>query len=124
MSHDAKVSQVWAGLYETLFDFEDRKREVSQALDLSFARVRALRRLQGGPLPMRELAQRILTDAPYTTILVDDLEERGLVTRTVNPDDKRTKIVAITEAGRQAAGRPTPSSTGRRPPWPPCPSAT
>lgn len=103
MTKDERVSQVWAGLRQALFDFEGRKREVSQALDMSFARVRALRGLVARPLPMRELAQQIMTDAPYTTILVDDLEARGLVTRTINPDDKRTKIVTITEAGRLAA---------------------
>ena len=103
MSADERASRVWAGLWETLFDMDDRKREISQTLDLSFVRVKALRRLLAGPLPMRVLAQKLVTDAPYTTILVDDLEARGLVTRTVNPNDKRTKIVTITESGRVAA---------------------
>src|SRR3954463_9421208 len=103
MSADERASRVWAGLWETLFDMDDRKREISQTLDLSFVRAKALRRLMAGPLPMRVLAQKLVTDAPYTTILVDDLEARGLVTRTVNPNDKRTKIVAITESGRVAA---------------------
>jgi DNA-binding MarR family transcriptional regulator len=103
MSNDDRVTQVWTSLREALFDFDGRKREVSRALDLSYGRVRVLRQLVASPLPMRELAQRILTDAPYTTIMVDDLEARGLVTRTVNPEDKRTKIVAVTETGRTLA---------------------
>jgi DNA-binding MarR family transcriptional regulator len=103
MTADERASRVWAGLWETLFDMDDRKREISQTLDLSFVRVKALRRLLAGPLPMRVLAHKLVTDAPYTTILVDDLEARGLVTRTVNPNDKRTKTVAITESGRIAA---------------------
>jgi DNA-binding MarR family transcriptional regulator len=52
---------------------------------------------------MRALAHELSTDAPYTTIVVDDLERRGRVTRTVNPDDKRTKVVTATSAGLAVA---------------------
>ncbi|MDX6229610.1 MAG: hypothetical protein QOI76_3000 [Frankiales bacterium] len=99
MNTDEQASRVWAGLRSVLFDLEDRKREVSRALDMSFVRAKALRRLAKAPLSMRELAQELATDAPYTTIVVHDLERRGLVTRTVNPDDKRTKIVTATPQG-------------------------
>lgn len=57
------------------------------------------------PLSMRALAQELATDAPYTTIVVDDLERRGLVTRTVNPADRRTKIVAVTPEGLAVAAK-------------------
>jgi DNA-binding MarR family transcriptional regulator len=103
MTNEEQATRVWTGLRHVLFDLDDRKREVSQALDMSFVRARALRRLAAEPMSMRALAHTLMTDAPYTTIVVDDLEARGLVTRTVNPEDKRTKIVAVTDAGRLAA---------------------
>jgi DNA-binding MarR family transcriptional regulator len=102
---DERATRIWNGLWTGLFDLEARKREVATTLDISFAKTRALRRLVGGPLAMRELAQLLATDPPYVTLLVDDLESRGFVTRTVNPEDKRTKTVALTPAGAEVAAR-------------------
>ncbi|MCW3012844.1 MAG: MarR family transcriptional regulator [Solirubrobacterales bacterium] len=84
---------------------EDRKRAVTEELGLSFARVRALRRLVAGPRTLRELGTLLGADPPYTTVLVDDLEERGLVRRTPHPDDRRRKLVELTGAGRALALR-------------------
>jgi DNA-binding MarR family transcriptional regulator len=100
---DDQAIRVWTGLRSVLFDLEDRRREITVTLDISFAKARALRRLVAGPLGMRELARALSTDAPYATLLVDDLEHRGLVTRTVNPEDKRTKSVALTPVGATVA---------------------
>jgi DNA-binding MarR family transcriptional regulator len=104
-SSDERATRIWNGLWAGLFDLEARKREVATTLDISFAKTRALRRLVGGPLAMRELPQLLSTDPPYVTLLIDDLESRGYVTRTVNPEDKRTKTVAITPAGAEVAAR-------------------
>jgi DNA-binding MarR family transcriptional regulator len=41
------------------------------------------------------------TDAPATTVLVDDLEARGLVERQPHPEDRRAKLVSLTTAGRR-----------------------
>ena len=81
---------------------DDRKIAVSKALGLSFARVRALRRLAPEPLTMRALAEKLKADPPYVTLIVDDLEERGLVERRPHPDDRRAKLVSLTRAGRAA----------------------
>jgi DNA-binding MarR family transcriptional regulator len=102
---EQQASRVWVAMREVLHELDDRKREVTAELDLSFVRVRALRRLTRGPLTLRELAGKLFTDAPYTTLIVDDLEARGLVTRTVNPADKRAKVVALTPAGEQLAAK-------------------
>jgi DNA-binding MarR family transcriptional regulator len=52
---------------------------------------------------MGELAARLGTDKPYMTIMIDDLEQRGLVTRIVSPDDRRVKVLALTDTGREIA---------------------
>ena len=104
-SEDVRATRIWTGLTSVLLDLEDRRREVALALDMSFARARALRRLARGPMTMRELAHKLTSDAPYVTLMVDDLESRGYLTRTVNPEDKRTKIVTITPTGAEAAAR-------------------
>ncbi|WP_344621137.1 MarR family winged helix-turn-helix transcriptional regulator [Dactylosporangium salmoneum] len=80
-----------------------KKKEVCEALDMSFVRVQALRQVAEGPLTMRELAARLQTDAPYTTLVVDDLEKRELVRREPHPADRRAKVVVATAAGRDAS---------------------
>jgi DNA-binding MarR family transcriptional regulator len=91
--------QAWQAMSRLVLD-DDRKLAVSQALGLSFARVRALRRLAPEPLAMRALAEKLKADPPYVTLIVNDLEERGLVERRPHPDDRRAKLVSLTRAGR------------------------
>jgi DNA-binding MarR family transcriptional regulator len=81
----------------------ERRKEVSRALDLSFNRVKALLRVAEAPLAMRELSTVLGIDAPYTTVVVDDLERRGLVERSVSSRDRRAKVVRATTKGRSSA---------------------
>jgi DNA-binding MarR family transcriptional regulator len=96
--------RAWRAMSDLVLD-QDRRAAVSAALGLSFARVRALRRLAVQPLTLRELAERLTADPPYATLIVDDLEQRGLVQRTPHPRDRRAKLVQLTAAGRAAAAR-------------------
>jgi DNA-binding MarR family transcriptional regulator len=96
--------RAWRAMSGLVLD-HDRKVAVSEALGLSFARVRALRRLATEPLTLRALAERLGADPPYVTLIVDDLEKRGLVRRMPHPEDRRAKLVELTAAGRGAAAR-------------------
>ncbi|MEV7966388.1 MarR family transcriptional regulator [Sphaerisporangium sp. NPDC088356] len=104
MSHDPQMAtRVWHGMRALVLDRYDRRKEVCDALDMSFIRVKALRRLAVAPLTMRQLAAELATDAPYTTLVVDDLVRRGMVVRDVHPEDRRQKIVTVTAEGEKAA---------------------
>lgn len=83
----------------------DRKVEVAAALGMSWTRVLALRALATEPLTLRGIAARLTADPPYVTLMVDDLEARGLVRRRPHPDDRRAKLVGLTPSGRAAAAR-------------------
>lgn len=96
--------RAWRAMTEIALD-HDRKVAVSEALGLSWARVLALRGLATQPHTQRALAERLAADPPYVTLIVDDLEERGLVRRMPHPEDRRAKLVELTAAGRAAAGR-------------------
>lgn len=100
-SHDAYRAH--AAMQNLLLRQGDVRSAVQEATGVSFGRARALRRLVYGPLRMSELAARLGWDKPYTTTVVDDLEERGLVTRTVAPDDRRAKVVELTPEGHAVA---------------------
>jgi DNA-binding MarR family transcriptional regulator len=79
-----------------------RRRRVSD-LGLSFGKMRALRRIAGRPMSMRELAGLLGVDPPNLTTVVDDLERLGLVERRAHPTDRRIKLVAATAAGATLA---------------------
>jgi DNA-binding MarR family transcriptional regulator len=99
------AARAWQGLNTLLMDRHNRRKAVAEALGMSFSRVRALRRLADGPMTLRELAERMTTDPPYTTVVVDDLVRRGLAERLGNPADRRSKLVHLTEEGRTTAAR-------------------
>ncbi|MEA2423603.1 MAG: hypothetical protein QOH13_13 [Thermoleophilaceae bacterium] len=102
---DADVARrAWRAMSDIVLD-HDRKVAVSDALGLSWTRVLALRRLAPEPLTLRALAERLQADPPYVTLMVDDLEERGLLQRMPHPKDGRAKLVELTPAGRAAAAR-------------------
>ncbi|HEX2893227.1 MAG TPA: MarR family transcriptional regulator [Marmoricola sp.] len=97
------ATSAWRAMRTLVLDQHDRRHAVSQAIGMSYLRAKALRLLEPGPMPMRDLCAALTTDPPYTTVVVDDLEERGLVTREVNPADRRSKLVRVTAAGRAVA---------------------
>ena len=82
-----------------------RRRQVSEAVGLSFARTRAVRRVADEPMSMGELAAALGIDRPNATVLVDDLEAQGLVRRRPHPTDRRAKIVEATRKGKKLARR-------------------
>lgn len=100
-----KAARAWQGLNTLLMERHNRRKAVAEALGMSFSRIRALRRLAAGPITLRELAERMTTDPPYTTVVVDDLVRRGLAERIANPADRRSKLVRLTDEGQARAAR-------------------
>jgi DNA-binding MarR family transcriptional regulator len=82
-----------------------RRREVSEALGMSFGRTRAIRRLARQPMSMGELAAALGIDPPNATVVVDDLEALGIVRRRPHPTDRRAKLVEATRKGKDMARR-------------------
>ena len=99
----SRAGRAWVAMQTLVTDANDRRRVVADALDMSYIRVKALRRIAAAPMTIRELADALVIDAPYTTVVVDDLERRGLVERSVDPRDRRRRIVAVTPEGTRQA---------------------
>ncbi len=53
-----------------------------------------------GTLSQRALAKKLLKSTGNISIVLQHLEQRGLITRTRTPEDTRTMAVCISEAGR------------------------
>jgi len=81
-----------------------RRGELAETLGfrLGGGRGKILFQLRDGPATLSELAQANGVDAPYATLIVDKLEEHGLVERRPHPDDRRRKLVTLTAAGHEA----------------------
>lgn len=73
--------------------------ETTAGLGLTVAEGQALHQLDT-PVPMRSMAESLWCDASYVTVLADRLEARGLIMRVPDPDDRRVRRLALTEAGR------------------------
>lgn len=50
---------------------------------------------------MKEMASRLYCNAPNLTFVTNQLVDRGLVERSVDPADRRSRVVALTEDGRR-----------------------
>jgi DNA-binding MarR family transcriptional regulator len=118
----SEADRTWRLLVELVMETRGEwRRKVVEATGLPFSRVRALWRLEHGPRTLAELAQQMGADAPATTVLVDALEQRGLVKRMPHPTDRRAKQVSITAAGRRIVdvvekiGDPPPAAFERLP---------
>ena len=100
----ANAREVWLLMSDLVLDNE-RRRDVSEALGISFGRARTVRRLARRPMSMGELAAALGIDPPNATAVVDDLESLGLVRRRPHPTDRRAKIVEATRKGKDMARR-------------------
>src|SRR4051812_47422680 len=94
----------WALMSDLVLDHQ-RRRQVSEAVGLSFSRTRAVRRVAEKPMSMGDLAAVLGIDRPNATVLVDDLETQGLVRRRPHPTDRRAKMVEATRKGKSLARR-------------------
>jgi DNA-binding MarR family transcriptional regulator len=101
----ALAGEVWREMRRLVLEEFDRRKQAASVLGLSVLRVKALGILSSSPMSMRELADRLAVDPPHTTVIVDGLEERGLVNRRPHPTDRRSKILTLTASGRRAAAR-------------------
>jgi DNA-binding MarR family transcriptional regulator len=97
------ATRAYRVMRELVLEEDERLVQLAEVTGMSFIRSKVLRRLAAGPMRMSELTARLRTDKPYTTLVVDDLERRGLVVRSVHPDDRRCKIVTNTPAGQEMA---------------------
>ncbi|MEN3315095.1 MAG: hypothetical protein V7605_1329 [Acidimicrobiaceae bacterium] len=97
---EPSLEEVVKLLFQLTDSLRQRFAARSADFDLSFAQAMALRELDG-PLPMRDLAQRLCCDASNVTGIVDHLEARGLVERRVAPADRRVKNLVLTDAGQR-----------------------
>ncbi|MEA4813204.1 MAG: MarR family transcriptional regulator [Anaerolineaceae bacterium] len=102
MKHDEHKSvQTWLFLWRTTRELEAYARGSISAMGLCLSDFGALEALfRKGPLSVSEIGKRILISSGSTTASVDRLEREGLVRREPLASDRRSRIVHLTEAGK------------------------
>ncbi|MER7083216.1 DNA-binding transcriptional regulator, MarR family [Saccharopolyspora kobensis] len=90
-----RLLSVAARLVESRFD------DVLAGHDLTHAGLIVLHHLQAQPRTQRELAVLCRVTDQTMSRTTERLERTGLVTRGVDPDDRRRTIAQITDAGRR-----------------------
>ncbi|MBR8740780.1 MarR family winged helix-turn-helix transcriptional regulator [Nocardiopsis sp. MG754419] len=53
------------------------------------------------PPSMKVVAERLHCNAPNLTFVTNQLVDRGLVERAVDPDDRRSRVLALTDRGHE-----------------------
>lgn len=66
--------------------------DTKQFLSLSFMR-------EIGPMPQQTLSEILCIDRNNTVLTLNELEQKGLVTRRRDPNDRRRHLVELTEQG-------------------------
>lgn len=103
---DDLADEVWRLMASVVHENRDGwKRAVVEQSGLPFSRIRVLKRLAASPMTVKGVAEAATMDAPAATVAVNDLEERGLVVRQIDPGNRRCKTVSITERGRELVAR-------------------
>ncbi|MFI5283797.1 MAG: MarR family winged helix-turn-helix transcriptional regulator [Candidatus Dormibacterales bacterium] len=72
--------------------------------ELTLVQVRVLRRLARRRQALGQLGSELNVAPPSMTRLVDRLEERGLIARQRDDDDRRKVVATLTEKGRRLVG--------------------
>jgi DNA-binding MarR family transcriptional regulator len=98
----ASAARAWAEMLAFITG-QDRLRALRLELDLGVGKSELLIKLAQAPMTLREVAQAAEVDPSAATVAIDRLEQRGLVQRRAHPDDKRRKLVQLTDAGLRAA---------------------
>lgn len=90
---------------------EHAENEVLKAHGLTHTQYNVLRILRGAGkrgLCGRDIAERMVSNVPDVSRLLDRMEETGLIARTRDPDDRRHVTARITPAGRKVVADATP----------------
>lgn len=96
----------WYLLYQAGALARQRWAGMLAELNLNLGQFRALMALgEAGPLGQQRLADLIGVDPRNAVPIVDGLAEQGLLSREVDPADRRRRVLGLTARGRAVADR-------------------
>ncbi|MCX5865398.1 MAG: MarR family transcriptional regulator [Deltaproteobacteria bacterium] len=101
MSAIARLSHQLVELYEKLSSWEQ---DVVKSSGLSTAQMHTIEIVghgaDGAPMRMKDLAKKMGVTTGTLTVMIDRLEQQGLLQRTPHETDRRSYLIALTEKGQ------------------------
>jgi len=106
---DPLATEVYATLVRTgsalMGEIDRTVAAASLGINLQISNTLAVIEGAGEPLTPSEISDRTLISSATMTSTIDRLERQGLVRRLPNPEDRRSVLVEVTEAGRALCDR-------------------
>ena len=105
---ESLAQEVVLNVMRTAATFRKGVAETLKPFDLTAPQYNILRILRGAPedgLPCSDVGERLVSQDPDVTRLLDRLEKRGLVTRGRSLTDRRVVNARITDAGKELADK-------------------
>jgi DNA-binding MarR family transcriptional regulator len=99
---DSREQEAFLNLWRTYDRLRALEDELFAGFELTPQQYNLLRLLKAArpdPVPTLALAERLVSRAPDVTRMLDKLEARGLIARTRSAEDRRSVLVAVTDAG-------------------------
>jgi DNA-binding MarR family transcriptional regulator len=96
------LSDALADFFQATRRARGREAARSSAEGISLAQFHVLEPLAAGPRTNRQLSAAAGVSSPTTTRMIDVLAARGLVSRVVDPADRRAVLISLTPSGRAA----------------------
>ncbi|MCB0856504.1 MAG: winged helix-turn-helix transcriptional regulator [Solirubrobacterales bacterium] len=100
----AAESEAWGRITDLWFGSRQTLMETCRELDLFPPQIMVLRTLDE-PKPMREVAGDLACNSSNLTGITDRLEDRDLVRRERDPDDRRVNLLVLTDEGQRLRRR-------------------
>jgi MarR family 2-MHQ and catechol resistance regulon transcriptional repressor len=98
--------KLWVVLARCFNSISQALAQQIKAYDLTFPQFGVLEALAHlGPMKMCDIGSKLLMSGGNVTGVVDRLEEKGLVRRVVEADDRRTFVIHLTETGGKLIGK-------------------
>jgi DNA-binding MarR family transcriptional regulator len=114
LTEEELSTQIMDSLIEFLKQLGNLGQSIGAAFGLTGSDSMALHKIDG-PLPMKELSQRLGCDASFVTVIVDALEKHGLARREPSQRDRRSKNVVLTDRGIEVREQIMKEVTARMP---------
>jgi DNA-binding MarR family transcriptional regulator len=107
---DAEHFLAVSALFRTYQAVTTRQDEMLKQFDLTrtgFLLMVTLFLSRDASRPLGQLSRQLMVHPTTITLVVDQLEERKLLSRIAHPTDRRTTVVRLTKAGRELADKVT-----------------
>lgn len=102
---EQRALNAWIALSRAMDSMWDRVHRHLSDFDLTPGQLAVLEALLHlGPLRQNVLAEKVLRTKGNMTLVVDNLEKRGLVSRQREQEDRRCTTISLTSSGRKLIG--------------------